>query len=38
MKKEINVFILLAGLFLLFYFMPIQSRLFTGAIFPASSS
>jgi len=32
MKKEINVFILLVGLFLLFYFMPINSALFSGAI------
>jgi uncharacterized membrane protein YraQ (UPF0718 family) len=32
MNKEIKTFILLAGLFLLFYFMPMQSALFTGAI------
>jgi uncharacterized membrane protein YraQ (UPF0718 family) len=32
MKKEINIFIFLVGLFLLFYFMPMQSALFTGAI------
>jgi len=32
MKKEINIFILLVGLFLLFYFMPMESALFTGAI------
>jgi len=31
-KKEINIFIFLAGLFLLFYFMPMDSVLFTGAI------
>lgn len=31
-KKEINIFIFLAGLFLLFYFMPMESDLFTGAI------
>lgn len=32
MKKELNIFILLVGLFLLFYFMPMESALFTGAI------
>jgi len=32
MKKEINIFIFLVGLFLLFYFMPMDSALFTGAI------
>ena len=32
MKKEINIFILLVGLFLFFYFMPMGSALFTGAI------
>jgi len=32
MKKEINIFIFLVGLFLLFYFMPMSSALFTGAI------
>jgi hypothetical protein len=32
MKKEINIFLFLAGLFLFFYFMPMQSILFTGAI------
>jgi uncharacterized membrane protein YraQ (UPF0718 family) len=32
MKKEFNFFILLVGLFLLFYFMPMDSLLFTGAI------
>jgi len=32
MKKEINIFIFLIGLFLLFYFMPMGSVLFTGAI------
>jgi len=32
MKKEINIFILLSGLFLLFYFMPMESPFFTGAI------
>lgn len=32
MKKEINIFISLVGLFLLFYFMPMDSTLFTGAI------
>ncbi|PIS14347.1 hypothetical protein COT64_03115 [Candidatus Shapirobacteria bacterium CG09_land_8_20_14_0_10_39_12] len=32
MKKELNIFIFLLGLFLLFYFMPIHSALFTGAI------
>ena len=32
MKKEINIFIFLVGLFLLFYFMPMNSALFTGAI------
>lgn len=31
-KKEIKIFILLLGLFLLFYFMPMESGLFTGAI------
>jgi len=31
-KKEINIFIFLAGLFLLFYFMPMESAFFTGAI------
>lgn len=32
MKKELNIFILLVGLFLFFYFMPMGSALFTGAI------
>jgi len=32
MNKEIRIFILLFGLFLLFYFMPIESVFFTGAI------
>ena len=32
MKKEFNIFILLVGLFLFFYFMPMESALFTGAI------
>lgn len=32
-NKEIKIFILLVGVFLLFYFMPIESVLFTGAIF-----
>ncbi len=32
MKKEINIFIVLISLFLLFYFMPTSSALFTGAI------
>ncbi len=32
MNKEIKIFILLLGLFLFFYFMPMQSVLFTGAI------
>lgn len=32
MKKEIKIFIFLVGLFLFFYFMPMQSALFTGAI------
>ena len=32
MNKEIKIFILLLGLFLLFYFMPVGSALFTGAI------
>ena len=32
MKKERNIFIFLLGLFLLFYFMPMNSALFTGAI------
>ena len=32
MNKEIKTFILLVGLFLLFYFMPMSSALFTGAI------
>lgn len=32
MKKEINIFIFLVGLFLLFYFMPMDSALFIGAI------
>ncbi len=32
MKREINIFIFLVGLFLLFYFMPMSSALFTGAI------
>ncbi len=32
MSKEINIFIFLVGLFLLFYFMPMNSALFTGAI------
>jgi len=32
MKKELNIFILLTGLFLVFYFMPVESSLFTGAI------
>jgi len=32
MKKEINIFVFLVGLFLLFYFMPMESALFTGAI------
>jgi len=31
-KKETSIFIFLAGLFLLFYFMPMESALFTGAI------
>ncbi|MBU4369690.1 permease [Patescibacteria group bacterium] len=32
MKKELKIFILLIGLFLFFYFMPMGSMLFTGAI------
>ncbi len=32
MQKEIKTFILLFGLFLLFYFMPVESIPFTGAI------
>lgn len=32
MNKEIKFFILLLGLFLLFYFMPMESAFFTGAI------
>ena len=32
-KKEISIFIFLVGLFLLFYFMPMDSALFVGAIF-----
>ena len=32
MNKEIKIFILLLGAFLLFYFMPLESALFTGAI------
>ncbi|MDZ7798688.1 MAG: permease [Patescibacteria group bacterium] len=32
MNKEIKIFILLLGLFLLFYFMPMESAFFTGAI------
>lgn len=32
MNKEFKIFILLVGLFLLFYFMPMSSALFTGAI------
>lgn len=32
MNKEIKIFILLIGLFLLFYFMPMESAFFTGAI------
>jgi hypothetical protein len=32
MKKEATFFIFLVGLFLLFYFMPMESALFTGAI------
>ncbi len=32
MKREINIFIFLLGLFLLFYFMPMESVLFTGAV------
>lgn len=32
MKKDINTFLVLLGLFLLFYFMPMKSDLFTGAI------
>ncbi|MGB2762603.1 MAG: permease [Minisyncoccales bacterium] len=32
MKKELNIFILLTGLLLFFYFMPMESSLFTGAI------
>lgn len=32
MQKEIKIFILLLGLFLLFYFMPMESTFFTGAI------
>jgi len=32
MNKEINFLIFLVGLFLLFYFMPMQSALFTSAI------
>lgn len=32
MKKEINALLFLVGLFLFFYFMPIDSALFTGAI------
>lgn len=35
MKKELNIFLLLIGLFLFFYFMPINSVLFTGAILSA---
>ncbi len=31
-NKEIKIFFLLSGLFLLFYFMPMESALFTGAI------
>jgi uncharacterized protein len=32
MNKEIKIFLLLAGLFLLFYFMPMESALFSGAV------
>lgn len=32
MKKEFNIFILLVGLFFFFYFMPMESVSFTGAI------
>ena len=32
MNKEINIFILLVALFLFFYFMPMESITFTGAI------
>ena len=32
MKTELNIFLLLVGLFLVFYFMPMNSPLFTGAI------
>ncbi len=32
MKKELNIFLLLTGLFLIFYFMPIESTFFTTAI------
>jgi len=32
MAKEISIFIFLVGLFLLFYFMPTESALFSGAI------
>lgn len=33
MKKELKIMALLLGLFLLFYFMPLNSVLFTGAVF-----
>lgn len=33
MRKDTKIFFLLFGLFLLFYFMPMESVLFTGAIF-----
>lgn len=36
-KKETNLLILLLGLFLFFYFMPMESALFTGAIFSGLS-
>ena len=32
-KQEIKIFLFLIGLFLLFYFLPLESNLFTGAIF-----
>lgn len=32
MKKELKIFTLLLGLFLFFFFMPMESTLFTGAI------
>ena len=32
-NKELKIFILFLGLFLFFYFMPMESALFTGAFF-----